>query len=144
MKTFYSFIFIVLLFFPFLGCRSDSLNRNSVSGTVTLDDKPVDNGFITFKPEPDTKCPDIAGQIKKGTFNISKKDGPVAGTYTVAITASVPTGKKVKAPMTGKESDEMVQIIPAQYNGIMGKSVLTATIENGKNELEFKLQSKEK
>jgi hypothetical protein len=131
----------ILLFLPLTGCGGDGLNRTSVNGKVTFDGKPIENGFIMFKPEPETQCPDIGGQIKGGTYHIPQKDGPVIGSYTVGIMASAPTGKKIKAPMTGIETDEMVQIIPPQYTGIMGKSSLTTNIEKGKNERNFDIVS---
>jgi hypothetical protein len=137
-------LILFLLCLPFGGCGGDGLDRNSITGTITFDGKPVNEGFISFKPEPGTPCPDVAGQIKAGTFSIPKKDGPIAGSYTVGIMASAPTGRKLKAPMTGKESDEMIQIIPAQYTGMTSKSVLTATIVKGKNVFNFDLVSDSK
>ncbi|MDR2438465.1 MAG: hypothetical protein LBE12_03705 [Planctomycetaceae bacterium] len=135
------FFVTILIFLPFTGCGGDGLNRTSVNGKVTFDGKPIESGFIMFKPEPGTQCPDIGGQIKGGTYHIPQKDGPVTGSYTVGIMASVPTGKKIKAPITGIETDEMVQIIPPQYTGIMGKSSLTTNIEKGKNERNFDIVS---
>jgi hypothetical protein len=141
-------LLLSLIFVPFFGCSSDELNRTTVTGTVTLDGNPIENGWISFKPESGTQCPDIAGQIKNGTFSIPKKDGPVIGSYTVNITSSMRTGKKVKEPVTGIETDEIIEIIPARYNGqhagmrgLGKKSSLTATIEKGKNDLKFDLVS---
>ncbi|MDR1140371.1 MAG: hypothetical protein LBL62_01675 [Planctomycetaceae bacterium] len=131
----------VLFCLSLMGCNGDGLNRTSVSGKVTFDGKPVEKGFIMFKPEPGTLCPDVGGQIKEGIYSIPQKDGPVVGSYTVGIMASAPTGKKIKAPMTGIETEEMVQIIPQQYTGVMGKSQLTTNIEKGKNERNFDIVS---
>lgn len=132
---------VVLSCLLLTGCGGDGLNRTSVHGKVTFDGKPIENGFIMFKPEPGTQCPDVGGQIKGGTYHIPQKEGPVVGSYTVGIVASAPTGKKIKAPMTGIETDEMVQIIPPQYTGVMGKSSLTTNIEKGKNEWNFDIVS---
>ena len=136
------FSIVVLLCLTFCGCGSgDSLNRCSVEGTVTLGGVPVDNGYVSFKPEPGTQCPDVAGQIKNGKFHIPQSAGPVAGSYSVTITASMPTGKKVKEPYTGKEVDEYKQLIPPQYTGETGKSLLNAKIVQGKNTVDFNLES---
>ncbi len=123
------------------GCRRDGLDRVPVEGNITLDRKSVRDGYITFKPQTGTSCPDVSGQIKDGKYRISRNDGPVVGSYTVGIVASEPTGRTVKAPMTGIESPEMKQVIPAEYTGIMGRSSLTATIKKGKNVVNYDLSS---
>lgn len=135
----------ILCFCCFLisGCHSDGLDRVPVEGSVSFDGNPVEQGYITFKPQPGTSCPVVAGPIKDGKYRIAKKDGPVVGAYYVGIVASVPTGRTLKAPMTGEESPEMKQIIPDKYTGIMGNSALTATIEKNKNVIDFELQTDE-
>jgi len=136
---------IVVLCLVCWGCGGgDKLNRCSVEGTVKLDGTPVDNGFVSFKAEPGTPGPDVAGQIKNGKYSLPLKAGPVAGSYSVTITASVPTGNKIKAQYTGKEVDEYKQLIPPQYTGERGKSILNAKIVQGKNTVDFNLESEMK
>ena len=59
------------------------------------------------------------------------------------VTASAPTGKKVKATVMGveKEVDEVKSIIPDKYTGRGGQSPLTAAIVQGKNTVDLKLES---
>jgi hypothetical protein len=140
-RTLLLFAFFIVMVFA--GCGGDSLNRCSVSGTITLDGDPIADGYVTFKPEPGTACPVVAGRIKNGSYILPKKDGPVPGNYTVEVAAAAPTGKKVKSPYDGKESDEMASIIPTQYTGI-SKSILTASIVHGKNTVDLKLESGKK
>ena len=59
----------------------------------------------------------------------------------LAVMASAPTGRKIKAPLTSIETDEMEQIIPTRYTGIMGASPLKAMVKQGKNELQFEVVS---
>ena len=134
---------LVLCCFLLSGCGKDGLNRASVSGTVTLDGTPVADGHVTFNPEPGTACPTVAGTIKDGSYVIPAKSGPVPGNYTVTVTASAPTGKKVKATVMGveKEVDEVKSIIPDKYTGRGGQSPLTAAIVQGKNTVDLKLES---
>jgi hypothetical protein len=139
----FRFFIIVLVCLPYLGCRNENkLNRASVEGTVQLDGVPIADGYVMFRPEPGTAGPDVAGAVKNGKYLIPTKDGPVPGTYTISVTSSVPTGKKIKAPYTGQEVDETKELIPDQYTGVHRKSTLTAQIESGKNTVNLDLKSK--
>jgi hypothetical protein len=137
------FLVIVLLFLPLTGCRNENkLNRSSVEGTVQLDGVPIADGYVMFRPESGTAGPDVAGMVKNGKYFIPVKVGPVPGNYTISVTSSVPTGKKIKAPYTGQEVEETKQLIPDQYTGVRRKSALTAQIESGKNTVNLDLKSK--
>jgi hypothetical protein len=139
----FRFLIIVLVCLPLLGCRNENkLNRSSVEGTVQLDGVPIADGYVMFRPEPGTTGPDVAGAVKNGKYFIPVKNGPVPGTYTVSVTSSVPTGKKIKAPYTGQEVEETKQLIPDQYTGVRGKSAFTTQIETGKNTVNLDLKSK--
>jgi hypothetical protein len=66
------------------GCGSDNpLGRKAISGTVTLDGKPLDKGAIELHP--------IDGgvqsgeQISAGKYSMSSKTGPSVGKYRVVI-----------------------------------------------------------
>ena len=138
-----TFLVLVLCSILLSGCGGDGLNRASVSGTVTLDGAPITDGYVTFTSEPGTSCPTVAGVIKDGSYTIPVKNGPVPGNYTVTVSASAPTGNKIKTTIMGveKEADEMKSIVPAQYTGMAGKSPLTAAIAQGKNTVDLKLES---
>jgi hypothetical protein len=139
----FRFLVIVLVCLPYCGCRNENkLNRSSVEGTVQLDGVLIADGYVMFRPEPGTAGPDVAGAVKNGKYFIPVKDGPVIGTYTVSVTSSVPTGKKIKAPYTGQEVDETKELIPDQYTGVHKKSILNTKIESGKNTVNLDLKSK--
>ena len=121
------------------GCGS---GEATISGTVALDGTPITDGYVTFTPGLNTNGPVVAGRITNGNYTIPAKDGQVSGAYSVTVTASAPTGKKVKSPMNGAESDEFVSIIPDKYTGTT--SVLTADIVKGKNTVDLKLESENK
>ncbi len=122
--------------FMLAGC---SASGPSLSGKVTLDDKPIEMGSIALVPIKDTKGPSAGGQIAAGQYKIeSSKSGLVAGTYQVQITASVPTGKKIEAgsPLPpGTMVDELVDL-PKHYNT---ESTLECVIAPGANEKNFEL-----
>ncbi len=88
------------------GCSAN----HSVSGKVTLDDAPLQEGYIAFVPEG----PGQGGgsQIADGKYSIQT----LPGKYRVEITASklmpLPDGQ---VGMDGAK-EEVRQYIPAQYN----------------------------
>ena len=80
--------------FPFflllaLGCAND--DRSSVSGTVTLGGKNLDQGNIMFVPVVREKGSQVSAMIKDGVYQIPKEGGLLPGKYRVAISA--PDGK---------------------------------------------------
>jgi hypothetical protein len=58
----------------------------------------------------------------------------------VEINASVPSGKKIKDPDSGKTVDEMIELLPAQYNT---QTKLAAEVRaNEHRQYDFDLKSK--
>lgn len=100
-----------------LGCgESDGLKRHSVSGSVTVDGKPLENGLITFVPKG-FEGPPVGGPIKDGAYSIRSQDGPVAGEHSVSVYSPIPSGKKVADGNDPKVLvDELFESIPAKYN----------------------------
>ena len=58
------------------GCQK----KTSVSGTVTYNAKPIENGFISFNPKNNGTS--IASEIKDGKYSIAEA---VPGSYTAII-----------------------------------------------------------
>jgi hypothetical protein len=125
------------------GCGSgDNLDRQPISGTVTLDGQPLPTGTVRLDPASAESGTQVSAQIENGKYSLSKSDGPVPGTYKVQIT-SIESPKF--EPPAGKTPGEVVmpktkENVPAKYNL---KSVLTATVKSGQSEpIDFKLTSK--
>jgi hypothetical protein len=118
------------------GCGSKECH---VSGEVTFDGKPVDNGVIVFEP------PEGAGQtsgtdIVDGFYELPKNARVTSGKNIVRIQAFHKTGRKVSAKPAPGLVDEMLQIIPPEYNQ---RSTLTADIQADKvNVVNFNLKKK--
>ena len=70
------------------GCSADDdLPRQSISGLIRLDDKPLPTGIVHFYPaRPEGSRPTVLGgaMIRNGRFFISRDLGLVPGKYTVA------------------------------------------------------------
>jgi hypothetical protein len=132
------------------GC-GDAGRGVAVSGKVTFEGEPVQDGSIQFIPQPGTDGPSAGATIADGTYSIPAQSGPVPGTYRVQI-----QGYKNVRPRTAKEmgpglmgmdpkdapglmKDQWVKesIIPKRYNTA---SDLTATVpEQGSVTLDFAL-----
>jgi hypothetical protein len=82
------------------GCGSDGPKLVPVSGTVTVEDKPLTTGSVVFKPDGskgNTSQRVIVGLIKEdGTYTLvtGKKEGAPLGWYKVAVQASEPIDPK--------------------------------------------------
>ena len=83
------------------GCNSQH-TPVPVSGTVTLDGKPVEGATVTFHPlDDDKEARPATGQTDKaGTFQLKagNEDGTRPGEYKVVITKNVLADTKVKIP----------------------------------------------
>jgi hypothetical protein len=137
----------------------DDLPRQPVSGKVTLDGKPLEQGTITFSPTTELPTPGMVS-ITGGSYSIPGTQGLVAGTYKVSIEVADTTepvekfgdlpgvagrhqaeaaDKKKRAEVLGKKGASSSQAVPARYNTA---TTLTATVEDGgTNSFDFDLTS---
>lgn len=126
-------LFIVLLSALLLnGCGSGGLELGSVSGTVTLDDRPLPEAIVEFQPPSGSPSEGVTDSA--GNYHLrytAKKKGALLGTHQVRITLSTKTnaqGQKIDVP----------QLLPARYNR---NSELTTEVKPGSNKLDFPLKS---
>ena len=105
-----------------LGCGGSGFT--TVTGTVTYDGKPLDNGYVTIIPDGPGES--ASGQIgSDGKFTLTTfrpDDGVKPGNYKVRI-ASYKSEAKMNDPTSGKPA------IPDKYFDA-AKSGLTVVIEN--------------
>ena len=121
-------LFVVL---AAVGCGSD--NTLDVTGNVTFDGQPLDEGRILFRMvEGDKKA--YSAPISKGAYTLKCEPGPV----TVEVTASrIVPGKFDYS--NGTPEPVGVMYIPAKYNS---KTTLKAEVSRSNRTLSFDLQSK--
>ena len=125
------------------GCGGDGLPRQSISGTVTLDGRPLESGAIAFQPaSPDGGGIAVGAIVRGGSFTLSRSEGPTPGNYRVAITSpreGKPTAKTQSAQPGDGDAPPAVEAIPANYNAA---TTLTAEVKaGGGNSFEFPLKS---
>ena len=121
----------------FLGCGpSDRPPIGTVTGTVTLDGKPLPGATVTYFPEK--------GRMASGTTDESGRyevmylpdtPGTVTGKNSVSITLG--DGEAPPVPEGGKPAPR--SSIPARYNT---DTELTADVQPGENTFDFKLESR--
>jgi hypothetical protein len=118
----------------------DTLPRQPVSGSVTLDGKPLSEGKIQFDPADEGKGPTAVavGDIKDGKFTIEKAQGPVPGKYKVSI-SSRPSTHIGSGDMPGTAPKQEPEKIPPKFNT---QTTLTKEITTGANNFDFPVVSK--
>jgi len=112
--------------------------KAEVTGTVTLDGVPIENGSIQFYPVGATGQTVGAG-IENGKYNLISS----VGEMTVTINASKVVGKhKMYETADSPVVDKLQETIPATYNTL---STLKVTLKPGKNDgVDFELKSETK
>jgi hypothetical protein len=123
-----------------VGCGStDGLDRQAMSGRVTVDGRPLANGAILFEPSTRQSGTAVGATIRRGEFVISRNQGAVPGNYLVRVYAS--SGKQAPPAkgQTERTPRPMVEWLPARYNA---KSELKAEVVTRRvNKYVFHLQS---
>lgn len=100
-----------------VGCGGDTgARKNTVSGTVTFDGKPVPKGFITFEPDSKKGNSGPAGgaEIVNGSYKTPSGKGVAGGPYKVKIvgTDGAPTTE------SGEELPDGKPLFPAYYTDV--------------------------
>jgi hypothetical protein len=114
-----------------LGCgRTTGPATHAVSGTVTLDGKPLATGDVIFYPETEN-MPAVMGKLEEGRYAFRA----VAGRHRVSI-QSVGGKPRVVSPVMPPVFEPLV---PARYNQ---STTLTADVTaTGTNRFDFDLTS---
>jgi len=121
----------------------DNLNLAAVSGTVTLDDKPLAGARVIFESPDQTYSYGITDDAGGYTlmFN-SEQNGVTPGKKVIRITMGgaldEPESEDVEDPDSEQPSATSDVTIPERYNR---KSTLAETVEPGSQTFDFKLKS---
>jgi hypothetical protein len=114
------------------GEAEDNLPRQAVWGNVTLDDKPLERGSITFTPA-DVGQPGAVSTgalIVDGSYSIGRDGGPTPGKYRVAIlgseAAAAPAVSEAAGPTPRRSAARKNPTVPEEYNA---RSILTAEVK---------------
>ena len=133
-KTLTKSVAIALLGLTFQGCGKSGPELADVSGSVTMDGKPLPDVMLEFQPTGGKGSPSIGYTDKNGEYRLRfsrDKWGAVPGEHVVRIDFDYDPGSDAPKPPFK---------IPAQYNK---KSDLRRTLEPGSNSLSFEISSKD-
>ena len=129
---------LVLLFsavLVFSGC-GDKRAPAKVTGTVTLDGKPVANASVTFAPG-DGGRRSYGYTDNQGRYEL-RFTGQLKGALVGAHKVDIRTGSAEAGSPSDKGRPAPAETIPAKYNSA---SELTATLKSGNNTVNFELTS---
>ena len=112
-----------------VGCGRSGPEMVTVSGTVTFEGRPVQEGRIRFRPAEGTRATVTGADIRDGKYTVTNKGGVPVGTHRVEIEAlRARPGAGGGADIPGAPATSVQQYIPARYNK---QTELTITIEPG-------------
>jgi len=121
------------------GCgQGGASGRQAISGTVTFQGKPLEQGTIQIISMDPGKQAISGGMIKGGKFSIAADKGLAPGKYRVRI-SSPEEGSGAAPAMPGDPAPVAKERIPPEYSGPESKLEIEVT-KGGKNE--FKLEIK--
>ncbi|MBN2291813.1 MAG: hypothetical protein JXM70_05275 [Pirellulales bacterium] len=119
------------------GCGRNPLGRLAISGKVTLNGQPLEQGNIAFEPTNRQNGVASGTNIAAGSYSIPTEKGLPPGKYIVKIYSAI-------RPKTGSKNDEpggtgnlgpAIQLIPPEYNS-RSEHTVEVTSE-GPNEFTF-------
>ena len=118
-----------LLLFCVSGCGGNAQKTGTVKGKVTVGDTPLATGYVNF--EDPSRGIGASAPVTDGSYAF---ETPLnIGKYTVSV--QPPSLVPSAAPATGPAKDA----IPDRYQQ-SASSPLTATVEEGENQMDFKLE----
>jgi hypothetical protein len=95
---------------PYLVCiASCGAPQLAVSGTVTVDGQPLEEGTIHFQPA-DFDAKGTGGMVRQGSFTLSRHT-LVPGKYRVSVDGFRKTGRMVADPQRG----EVAETVPMSF-----------------------------
>lgn len=124
------------------GCNGES-RHVSVSGTVTLDGKTLDDGNIQFTPDGSDGLA-VGAMVSNGRYSLPNPPGLAPGKYRVSILASESAAARPDMPpdvgMAIAKAGGTSKPIPARYNE---HTTLRAEVTaGGSNAFDFALSGK--
>lgn len=136
---------MILLSALLAGCGTSGPELSDVTGTITLDGKPLVGAAVTFRPKGDA----ASGTASYGSTNheglytlqfTRDKSGAMPGEYMVDVeTSKLSKIELEENKAAGRPEPPPFVPIPKKYKK---SQPLTATVKAGKNTIDFPLDSK--
>ena len=129
---------LLALVICYFGCNPGSSDVGLVEGVVTLDGQPVDRATINFYPA--SGRPSYGFTDQKGHYTLAytrKQKGALIGEHRVTISTELEADY-----MDGASGQARKESMPPKYFN-KRKTELTASVEGGRNEIDFELRSED-
>ena len=141
LRLFFVSLCLFCLFIP-VGCKDPNEGRSNLSGTITIEGVPIENGTIVFQPlnpDPNIGVTGAQVQIVDGKYSITGGLGLLAGDYKVLIQSQRMVDKKTGQTIVGDKPDDPFSfttenLIPEKYNT---NSEIVFTVEDKKGPKTF-------
>jgi hypothetical protein len=125
--------------FALAGCSEE---KNEVTGTVTFDDKPIEEGVIKFEPvDKNSPLHPEGGIIKDGKYTVKAKPGSYKVTVEATREKKDADGKPVLVAGMNDKEPEKEMYIPTKYSD-RDKTELKFDVAKGSNKKDWPLSSK--
>lgn len=118
---------------PWFGCSRNPLGRQAISGVVTLDGVPLDDGKIEFAPQKQKGTVGSGCAIREGKYHIPTLKGLPPGEYLVRI-SGLEKHADTNTSFAGIPPPSRERI-PPEYN-VRSKLIVRVT-EDGPNTFNF-------
>ena len=132
----YVFLCGAALLAAFAGCGSDNPDGIPVSGEVSFQGKPLDQGAIEFTPL-DASHRMSGAPISEGEYSIPAEQGLSAGKYQVRITSTAGGAEVDPDQPPGESGTPAKERIPAEFNTQTKQEVEVK--EEGDNTFKFEI-----
>jgi len=125
-----TWIFAPALTIALCGCgESDPRGRQTISGTVTLNGQPLDNGAISFEPLDANTGIGAGANITDGSYTVPREQGLPPGEYVVRITSADSAQAEPVEEMPGEAPKTLAkERIPPDWN-VQSTHKIQVTIE---------------
>lgn len=120
------------------GCSRADANRAAMSGRVTLDGTPIEEGSILFVPVEGAAGNVTGGPIKQGRYELPRHAGAFVGRNRVEIRSPRATGRTIQDAPGTAPSQEVIQTVARRFNA---ESTLEVDVKPDKNEVDFAVAS---
>lgn len=134
MKSVLLSTFVLLLA---VGCGSSDPNMIPISGSVSYQGKPIDDGFVRFVPSGNSNAPVRVAQVVSGSYELTGRFALMPGTYDIQIEGFEGDDMPVSEP--GQPASQRKQILPAEYNSKSKLGPLTVNSGDRPQQKDFEL-----
>lgn len=97
------------------GRQTGPRELRAVSGTVTVDGRPLERGAVSFSRR-DGDAFEAMAYVNDGKFGLPRKHGLARGTYRVSVTSLPADSSRSRGANLGEQAVHKAYQLPSKYN----------------------------